>query len=587
MMANEPTLSAEITGELQVGLEKVEENECKLVIKNEGAEIQQPDGDTPFIFYLTGSLGSSEDALFRDEDEARSCDKAAPKGWQADWDFGGTDSFELRIFTDNFPILKKGGAVTITFSNVRSSTEPGQAELRFGTDLNPNSIRKLQVKKVAPSNVAILDFSCDPPEETELPPGLNVKLRWHTVGLKNRKLTQNGSPLEVDFSRDEGSFTAESVSEPTTFKLSGDSVSRTLSVWVCRPGWHSQEHKLFPGNAVLPQPRVEDPAYKVEVAALKSYQKAGLPLQPTEIINANDRIYGVFRYKLREKETVLLFETGETFGQWTPVDCKVPEGFSESPAVYFENQIWWVGGSQIDPDLTSNVVHRLDPKNKTSAAPETAGWCARMGHAVLIFDREIWVMGGRDSAGNALNDIWRRDTKSSAWIEVKPEGERWSRRCLFHPVVFDQQIWIYGGVKEPFSREVYSDLWVYPSRSNPKRWEELKITGFINDDGKREPIASCLQVLRNTLYLFGTFRKTTKGSAGFDRLAFSLGDRDMGKWNVLPTGKLKTWGSTNTFSWQVANFRDKYLIAKALALGESITDMKLYIDGKVRSSSNS
>jgi hypothetical protein len=47
--------------------------------------------------------------------------------------------------------------------------------------------------------------------------------------------------------------------------------------------------------------------------------------------------------------------------------------------------------------------------------PGQADWTERMGHAVLVFQNQIWVMGGRDSAGNALNDIWKRDASSPKW----------------------------------------------------------------------------------------------------------------------------------------------------------------------------
>jgi hypothetical protein len=200
------------------------------------------------------------------------------------------------------------------------------------------------------------------------------------------------------------------------------------------------------------------------------------------------------------------------------------------------------------------------------------------------------VMGGRDSAGNALNDIWKTNTGQTGykpgetplpWIEVKPEGEVWKPRCLFRPVGFNDQIWVYGGVKEPFSKDVYSDLWVYPSGSDKKKnsWEKLAITDTLNNEGKREPIASCVQVFRNEIYLLGTFRELkADGSGGFETWAFRLASRTAKQWT---SKQLERWASEDPFSVQAVNFQNKYLMAKALVLDMDTPTLQIYIDSKV------
>jgi hypothetical protein len=449
---------------------------------------------------------------------------------------------------------------------------------------------KLEITKVKPLDGAILFFSSDPPEGTKILRDQKVTFRWHTIDLKERQLLRNGIPVDgAKFGGDEGSHT-ESISKDTFFTLVAGPYNRVIHVVVLPVGWHPEELMILPGDVTLPV--AESPAYKVEMAALRNYkkEKGSLKLEPTEIINANNNcLYGVFRFKLLEKETTLIFETGETFGQWTPVKCAVPEGFNESPAIYFEDQICLVGGSQIDPDHTSNIVQRLDPKKGTSPKSEQASWSARMGHAVLVFNNEIWVMGGRDSAGNTLSDIWKTTTKDAGympgktplpWVEVKeaPGGKRWSPRCLFHPAVFKGQIWVYGGVKEPFSRDVYSDLWVYPSSNASNGWEKLNITSRLEKQG--DPVASCLQVFRGKLHLFGKFRDRDDSSGLGKTLAFSLDESiDRGRWDDFPSDNLKGWGSPHSFSWQVLNFKDQYLMAKALILGKSVTDLQLYVGG--------
>jgi hypothetical protein len=584
-MASEPLFKARLkvgkTSEpvrIQVGQGNM--NNFDLVIANVGDAIQKPDDVEDLIFCLAGTLGFEEDALFLNEDEARSCVIGIKASWFADWEFPAEGGFELRISTGLSAILKKGGEVEINISTLKSSTKPGTVKLCFRTNLDPDTTQNLEITKVKPDAGAILYFSPVPPGQIKFLHDQKIKLRWRAIDLAKGKLQRDSEDLvEVAFTDAEGSYTAEAVSKETRFTLIAGPHSREIIVGVFLEGWRPEANKIFPGNALLPQPKVENTTYKAEMDDLQPYQKSGLPLQPTEIINADDVcLYGVFRYTLLEKETVLLYKTDETFSRWIPVNRSVPKGFSESPGVWLGGQIWLVGGSQVDPDLTSNLVCQFDPTTNIWTKPQPANWRARMGHAVLVFNEEIWVMGGRDSAGNTLDDIWRRDRKSSTWVPVNvADGQRPAPRCLFRPTVFNGQIWVYGGVKEPFSRTVYSDLWVYPSRSKPNAWEKLEITGTPSDKGNREPIASCLQVFEDELHLIGRFRKVAAGSAGFETWGFRLTDRDKGDWALLPHEQLINWGHDNPFSLQAVNFDDKYLMVRGLAQGDLIRTLRIYI----------
>lgn len=587
-MPDKPQLTAkiDIAGKLAVGPNPPASNKFKLVITNQGPTIPRPQDGTRLILYLTGTLGSREADLFLNDADARLSRTTVSKGWRADWKFSGKskNTFAVQIYTFNDPIMKEGALLSIEFSKITSKTGPGQVQLGFGTDLT-QPLQPLVIDKVA-SEPGIIAFYSDPPAGTQNLPGQNVTLKWRTFQLGNRKLEQVDvtDPLPTNFDEDEGSYTATDISADTSFTLSGYGPppdDQTIAVKVLKSGWYDRKHTILQGDPGYPQPADEDQA-----TALEGFRKNGLPLEPTEIVNAdNVRLYAVFRYTFQQQENALLFETDHAFARWNLVDSSVPgqqgsipEGFSTSPGVYFDDHLWLIGGSQIDPDRTSNVVWRLDPGKGIWENLGPSGWSERMGHAVLVFQNKIWVMGGRDSSGNALNDVWMRDASSPKWTRVIAKGKTWAPRCLFRPTVFRDQIWLYGGVKEPLSNELYNDLYVYPSNKPPDDWEQLKITDVISE-GTNGPVASCLQVVRDRVCLFGKFRsiQTTDASEIADPMAFSLVDREQGLWEPLPSDELKGWGGSNTFSYQVLNFQDKFLIAKALVYGRPNRVLKIYV----------
>jgi hypothetical protein len=144
------------------------------------------------------------------------------------------------------------------------------------------------------------------------------------------------------------------------------------------------------------------------------------------------------------------------------------------------------------------------------------------------------------------------------------------------PTVFDSKLWMYGGVKEPFSDTLYDDLYVFADG----QWEKKALTGIIaGDNESRRPIASCLQVFRDSLHLFGTFRTINKDdrSESIEQLAFRLSSPTTKTWTAFASDGLQNWGSDTSFSYQAVNFRDTMLIARALTYGEPNPVLKVYV----------
>jgi len=572
---------------LRVGANPQPPNKFILSIKNEGELLPvTPDK----CLYLRGCLGSSAKALFLDDADARKCTKSKPNDWEVVWDFSGKEQgwFRLKIFS--FRPLAQGQELMISFSSVISKTSPdGAAALFFETDFS-DAVQDLTIPKTA-LNPDIISFTAEPPEGVQNLPGDQVILKWRTVGLTNRELSQIGiaDPLACDFRQDEGQKAVSCAAADTTFRLTGydgpKAIFRDLQLKVLTQGWYDIRNTVWEGDPGYPGPRTENEARLLNTN--RRYE-----LEPTLLFNANNKcLYAIFRRKFAGREKGFVFKTENPFGGWRLVESSVPDqpdpvpiGFTTSPGIYFDDKLWLIGGSQIDPDNTANDVWCFDPQKSAWEYWGAADWIARMGHAVLAYKNKIWVMGGRDEAGNPLNDVYTLDVASRKWDPL--DNAAWEPRCLFNPTVFevnlgsagkDSQIWLYGGARGPDSALLYDDLYVYSGG----KWEPKEMTGIIQGHGARKPIASCIQVFDGRLCLFGKFRVVDPGDKSeiVEPLGFSLAGPTTKTWERFPSEGLKNWGAETASSYQMVNFRDKMLIAKALSFRKPNAVLKVYVPG--------
>ena len=290
-----------------------------------------------------------------------------------------------------------------------SKTAPGPVKLTFDAKLGKKGSQQQQTQDFSivksGDDPQILAFYSDPPEGVQNLPGAKVILRWRTYKLGNRKLFQVGvaDPLTANFGKDEGSYTVRSVTTDMSFRLVGSPPpdERTLMIGVLSPGWFDVKNVVSEGDPGYPDPLAEEDGKFMALAP-------EIELEPVELFNANNQLlYGTFRYKLQDQESAFLFQTENPFARWRMVktdsgdNASIPPGFSTSPGVYFDDKVWLIGGSQINPDLTSNTFCYFDTVKKVWQPAQTAPWRARMGHAVLLFREKIWLMGGRDAFGNA------------------------------------------------------------------------------------------------------------------------------------------------------------------------------------------
>ena len=579
------TVRIETEGDFKVGANPQPVNRLKLSVTNTGDSVARPTGGGHI--YLRGYLGSDVKALFLDQADARACTKTVSSGWKAVWDFSAEGQqqgrFALKLQTYNRPLLEKDETLTLTLSNAISKTAPGTADLFLETDLDSEK-RPLPLIKKA-DRPGIICFSSDPPEHTRNLPGDRVTLRWCTHELTNRELTQVGisDPLPCDFSSDKGERTIACSDADMTFRLTGyvgdRAVSRELQVRTLNKGWHDLKHTLWEGDPGYPTARDED-----ETARLDT-RTEGLDLEPLYLFNANDQhLYALFRRNFEDRQPAFLFKTANPFGPWQFVPTRVPgeqgtvpAAGATSPGVYADDTLWLIGGSRIDPDSTANRVWCL-ARGKERAQWEQlddAPWTPRMGHALVVFQNSIWVLGGRDATGNALNDVWTFNLADRRW-EEQADGD-WTPRCLFGSAVYAGRIWLYGGMPEPFADTLYHDLYTYDGN----RWQKEEMTASITADAGQAPFAAALQVFDTKLRLFGKFRTVNPrdGSERIEPLAFTLSNADTKTWESFPVDALKDWGGDTSFSYQLVNYKNKMLMGLALGYEQANVTMKVYVPG--------
>jgi hypothetical protein len=86
-------------------------------------------------------------------------------------------------------------------------------------------------------------------------------------------------------------------------------------------------------------------------------------------------------------------------------------------------------------------------------ATPSAGWSGRLQHTSVVFDNKIWVLGGVDPSG-FRNDIWY-STDGVNWTQATASAG-WSGRWGHTSVVFDNKMWVMGGND---ASDTKNDVW--------------------------------------------------------------------------------------------------------------------------------
>lgn len=200
---------------------------------------------------------------------------------------------------------------------------------------------------------------------------------------------------------------------------------------------------------------------------------------PVVMMNDHDqRLYGVF-LKDGIASLYLLNPNQGTLGSEDRFLKQVPRGLETSPGAFFNQKIWIVGGSQIDPNVCSNTVWWFDPLTKESGSSQ-ATWKPRMGHACLAFDNALWIVGGADAMGNTLPEVYR-SADGAQWKQVTTQMPA---LVMAGATVYDGKLWICGGTADVFGKP-QKLLWYLRKGADPSwqdaTWTKMNFLGGITD----------------------------------------------------------------------------------------------------------
>jgi len=124
-------------------------------------------------------------------------------------------------------------------------------------------------------------------------------------------------------------------------------------------------------------------------------------------------------------------------------------------ALTFQDRMWVFGGHYSTQPGWNDVWNSDDGLDWSCVTP-SAPWSGRGYHAAAVFDDRMWLLGGDDGYGgpHLLNDVWA-SSDGDSW-ELVTASAGWTPRCGHAALVFDNRLWVLGGY---FGGNTTSDVW--------------------------------------------------------------------------------------------------------------------------------
>ena len=438
------------------------------------------------------STGNGPDNLVTLDDSTALKIEQSPKLWdpnplktlqgQVTW------SFKL-----SKPVLEANAGVQLTLANFESNVDPGRAKITISAKISGYAAYQtvLEVEKKA-EQFALIYFTADPPYLITEEDKNKFKLTWNVVkagravlsGYNDTKLQEfqagsrgckSGQPFVYDQERPWAPTTRYKL-EITDEADETKRLAREVTVPLLTSGWYPV---TFPYG------------YPAVLCSMN-----------------NVKLYGIFV----KAGKASLYSSEYPYAKWMLENEEVPEGMLTSPAVCLQNKLWLIGGGAADPNLRSNEIWSYDSDAGEWRQHDQPLWSPRMGHACVVFNDKLWVLGGNDETGTSVNEVWAATFSNEQFTWEQKSGDApgipptpWPSRCMFAVTTFNRKLWIYGGLTEPFS-DPLEDLW---SSEDGKTWQPYTTIPKYKDMSVGKPLGATLQVVNNTLNLFGSFGSGT------------------------------------------------------------------------------
>lgn len=145
---------------------------------------------------------------------------------------------------------------------------------------------------------------------------------------------------------------------------------------------------------------------------------------------------------------------------WTQVTSSAPWGArSFQGSVVFNGQMWVLGGNGSSGNF--NDVWSSPDGTHWAQVTAAAPWSARYAAGAVDFNGQMWVLGGWNG-GSPFNDVWSSPDGTN-WTQVTPAAP-WSARNELAVVVFNGQMWVLGG--RDGTGNYFNDVWSSPDGTN-------------------------------------------------------------------------------------------------------------------------
>ena len=161
---------------------------------------------------------------------------------------------------------------------------------------------------------------------------------------------------------------------------------------------------------------------------------------------------------------------------WTQVIREAPWQHGDLPmTLVFDDQIWLMGGwfNGLMPGYSaSNEVWSSTNGLDWHLISESAGWSPRLAAGSAVFQDKMWILGGIENyfLGNdssLRNDVWC-SADGETW-ELVTDHAGWSPRAFHQVVVHDGRIWVLGGGNYLPNYFSLNDVW---SSADGVEWDQ-------------------------------------------------------------------------------------------------------------------
>jgi leucine-zipper-like transcriptional regulator 1 len=134
-------------------------------------------------------------------------------------------------------------------------------------------------------------------------------------------------------------------------------------------------------------------------------------------------------------------------------------------SVVFNNEMWVIGGSDNRRNTTTGFEYVTQWYNDTWHSTNGSDWTqgtgnaafsGRSSHTSLVYNNAIWVIAG-DAGGLDVNDIWS-STDGVSWNQ-KTANAAFSKRWGHSSLVYNGKMWVIGGLGGNFPISYLNDVW--------------------------------------------------------------------------------------------------------------------------------